>query len=256
VTAPIEAEVPVVPPTAAIGIDIDAAAQLLARRPAARPILHRLDVAAKRALDISVSLVLLILLVPLVVALALAIKLDSPGPAFFRCERVGRRGRKLMMLKFRKMRDGARGVPLTLDDDPRFTRIGAWLARLKLDEIPQLWHVLRGEMSLVGPRPETARFANCFPEEYERIVEARPGIVGLSQVAYVDESRLLDHVDPVRHYIDEILPQKVEMDLLYVERRTVWLDVRILFWTAVTLFLRLPVAVDRSTGRMNLRREV
>jgi lipopolysaccharide/colanic/teichoic acid biosynthesis glycosyltransferase len=217
----------------------------------------RLSAAAKRCLDVLVSAVLLLVLVPLVVVLAIAIKLDSRGPTFFRCERVGYRGRRLMMLKFRKMREGAAGGPLTLAGDARFTRIGALLARLKLDELPQLWHVLRGDMSLVGPRPECGRFVDCYPHEYERILATRPGLVGLSQLAFIDESRILDQKDPVGNYIEYILPQKVEMDLWYVQRRSLRLDLRILVWASVAVPLRLSVAVDRATGRMSLsRREV
>jgi lipopolysaccharide/colanic/teichoic acid biosynthesis glycosyltransferase len=214
----------------------------------------RLDRAAKRALDVAVSVAVLLILVPVIVVLAIAIKLDSRGPAFFRCERRGYWGARLMMLKFRKMRDGVTGAPLTLAHDNRFTRIGAWLARRKLDELPQLWHVLRGEMSLVGPRPESARFVDCFPHEYERILRTRPGIVGLSQLVFFDEGQMLDVCDPVRHYVDEILPKKVEMDLWYVERRTVWLDLRILGWTALALTFRRPVAVDCATSRIGWKK--
>jgi lipopolysaccharide/colanic/teichoic acid biosynthesis glycosyltransferase len=223
-----------------------------ARLPYAPEWIARLDRGAKRALDIVVAVVLLVVFMPLIVLLAIAIKLDSRGPTFFRCERMGYRGARLMMLKFRKMREGATGVPLTLSDDNRFTRIGSWLARRKLDELPQLWHVLRGHMSLVGPRPECARFTECFPHEYQRILSIRPGVIGLSQLVFLDEGRMLNADDPVGHYIEEILPQKVEMDLWYLERRSLSLDLRILGWTALALVLRRPIAVDCSTGRMRV----
>jgi lipopolysaccharide/colanic/teichoic acid biosynthesis glycosyltransferase len=239
---------PLPAPQPALVAALDGGAQLVTNPRARRA--HRLDIVAKRALDIVLALLLLVMLVPLVALLAIVIQLDSRGPTFFRCERVGYRGRRLMMLKFRKMRDGAAGWPLTLENDPRFTRIGASLSRLKLDEIPQLWHVLRGEMSLVGPRPESSRFVDCYPHEYERILSTRPGIVGLSQLAFVDESRILDDRDPVRHYIEEILPHKVELDLLYVERHSVWFDLRILLWSTVAVLLRRPVLVDPATGRV------
>jgi lipopolysaccharide/colanic/teichoic acid biosynthesis glycosyltransferase len=217
-------------------------------------VLHAADAGAKRLLDIVVSSLLLLLLLPLIVMVAVLIRLDSPGPAFFRCERVGHRRNRLAMLKFRKMHDRATGAALTLADDDRFTRLGMWLSRLKLDELPQLWHVLRGEMSLVGPRPESHDFVGHFDREYDLILEAKPGIVGLSQLAFAEEGRILDPADPVNHYLHQILPQKVTLDRLYASRRSVWLDLQILFWTVPAVMLRRQIAVHRATGRMNRRR--
>jgi lipopolysaccharide/colanic/teichoic acid biosynthesis glycosyltransferase len=210
--------------------------------------------AVKRSIDFTTAAVALVLLVPAIAVIAVLIKLDSRGPVFYRASRVGRRGRQLRMLKFRKMRDGATGRPLTTDDDDRFTRIGVWLARLKLDEIPQLWHVLRGEMSLIGPRPEHPDFVACFPEEYERILQVCPGITGFSQIAFAEESSILADNDPLGHYVSAILPQKIGMDLMYAERRHLRDDVRTVLWTSAAVLLRRPVAVHRKTGRMNLRR--
>jgi lipopolysaccharide/colanic/teichoic acid biosynthesis glycosyltransferase len=212
------------------------------------------NAATIRAFDMVVAGVLLLLLLPVIVVVALLVRLDSPGPAFFRCRRVGYRGRDLMMLKFRKMHDDARGTALTMDDDQRFTRIGIYLSKFKLDEIPQLWHVLRGQMSLVGPRPEDPGFAAHHPDEFERIAETRPGIIGLSQIAFIEESRILSDEEPLQHYLEQILPQKVKLDLLYVERRSVWFNVRILFWGTIAVITRRNVAVHRASGRMNLRR--
>jgi lipopolysaccharide/colanic/teichoic acid biosynthesis glycosyltransferase len=210
--------------------------------------------ALKRSMDIVLSAVLLLLLLPIIACIALLVRLDSPGPMFFRCDRVGRGGRRLRMLKFRKMHDGARGVPLTITDDQRFTRIGQSLAKYKLDELPQFWHVLRGEMSLVGPRPESDTFVARFPREYDRILQARPGIFGLSQLAFADESRILDRQDPAGDYVKRILPQKMRMDCFYLDHQGIVLDVRILWWSAVTVVLRRPVAVHRETGKVNFRR--
>ena len=208
----------------------------------------------KRTTDVAVSASVLMALLPLIELVSVLIRLDSPGPVFFRCDRVGRARRPLRMLKFRKMRDGATGLPLTLSDDERFTRMGRWLAKYKLDEIPQFWHVLRGEMSLVGPRPESEVFVECFARDYDRILEARPGIVGLSQLAFAEESRILDPVDRTADYIERILPQKVAMDRLYVENQSFALDMRIVFWSAVAVLLQRPVAVHRETGRLTMRR--
>jgi lipopolysaccharide/colanic/teichoic acid biosynthesis glycosyltransferase len=223
--------------------------------PLASP-LHRarLDAAAKRAFDIATSALMLLALVPLILIVALLVKLDSPGPAFFKVDRIGRRGRQLRMLKFRKMHDDAAGIALTTHEDDRLTRIGALLARSKLDELPQLWHVLRGDMSLVGPRPETLDFVAHHRFEYDEILSVRPGLVGFSQIAFLMEGRILDEQDPLTHYVSAILPQKVTLDLMYARERTVLMDLKILTWSLVAVLGRRQVAVNRQTGRMNLRR--
>ncbi len=212
------------------------------------------DRAAKRTLDVLVAGGLLLILVPLIALASILIVVDSPGGAFFRCERAGFRGRRLRMLKFRKMREGASGRALTMDDDDRFTRIGPWLAKFKLDEVPQLWHVIRGEMSLVGPRPEDPSFVERHGSAYDHILSVRPGITGLSQLAFAEESRILDDDDPLGHYVDRLLPQKVNLDRLYASQRTLLLDIKILTWTVAAVILRRQVAVHRGTGRMNLRK--
>ena len=210
--------------------------------------------ASKRGLDVIASGVLLVALLPALLLIAVLIRLDSPGPSFFRCERVGYRGRPLRMLKFRKMVCDAAGAPLTKADDERFTRIGRWLARYKLDELPQLWHVFLGAMSLVGPRPESPEFTRRYADSYYgEILTVKPGMVGLSQLAFADESRVLDQDEPIRHYVEEILPQKVRLDRMYAARMSVWLDLRILFWAFVTVVLRQPVAVHRELALMTLR---
>ena len=186
-----------------------------------------LDAAAKRVLDVLVGALALLLLAPFLALLALLIRLDSPGPVFYRSPRVGHRGRDLRMLKFRKMHDGATGIALTLENDDRFTRIGRWLAGSKLDELPQLWHLVTGEMSLVGPRPETAGFVAHQRSGYEQILTVRPGILGWSQLAFAEEGRILDASDPLGHYLSEILPQKVALDVMYARRRTLLIDLKI-----------------------------
>jgi len=214
----------------------------------------RLNDAAIRFLDIVVSATLLVLLSPVILIAAIVIRFDSPGPALFRVNRIGFRGAPLRMLKFRKMHDGASGSNLTMDDDHRFTRVGRSLAKLKIDEIPQLWNVLKGDMSLVGPRPEDRQFVELHEDVYAIILAVRPGITGLSQIAFAEESRILDDDDPLNHYVDRILPQKVLLDEMYAENRTLWLNLRILFWTTAAVIMRRQVAVHRNTGEMNLRR--
>lgn len=208
----------------------------------------------KRVLDVLVATIVLVAILPLIGLVALAIVVDSPGPVFFRVSRVGHRGRPLRMLKFRKMHVHADGGPLTADDDPRLTRVGAVLARTRLDELPQLWHVLRGRMSLIGPRPEDPSFVALRPDDYDAILRVRPGISGLSQLAFADERRLLGEHDPMRYYVERILPQKCALDRLYATRASVRVDVRIAAWTLVAVGLGLPVAVHRSTGAISLRR--
>jgi lipopolysaccharide/colanic/teichoic acid biosynthesis glycosyltransferase len=213
-----------------------------------------LSAAAIRIFDVVVAASLLLVLLPLMVLTAIAVRVESRGPVFFRCERVGYRGRDLRLLKFRKMHACARGVPLTTDKDSRLTRIGGLLARLRIDEIPQLLQVLRGRMSLVGPRPEAPEFVGLHPRDYEEILSVRPGITGLSQIAFCDERRILDPDDPVAHYVSRILPQKVALDRLYADRRSLGFNLRILSWTAVAMLTRCEVAVDRDTGKMNFRK--
>lgn len=212
-----------------------------------------LDAAARRTLDIAVSGILLLLTAPIALVAMILIKLDSPGPVFYRARRVGYHGRELRMLKFRKMSDGAAGPKLTSGEDHRLTRVGVWLTRLKIDEIPQLWHVLRGEMSLVGPRPEDPEFVEMMRHEYDIILQVRPGVTGFSQIAFAEESNILDPDDPLAHYVDRLFPQKLAMDKMYATELSVWLNVRVLFWTAAAVLLRRNVAVNRETGRMNLR---
>ena len=212
------------------------------------------DVAATRLLDITLAVVLSVISLPVGLLVALAIKLDSPGPVFFRCPRVGSGGRPFGMLKFRKMYDGARGPGLTATEDDRFTRVGRVLARSKLDELPQLWNVLRGQMSLVGPRPEDPSFVATRPEDFALVLSVRPGITGLSQLAFANESAILDPDDRVTDYLDRILPQKMGLDALYACRRSLAMDIRILSWTVVAVILRRDVAVHRGSGRTTLRR--
>src|SRR5262245_62042753 len=152
---------------------------------AARPLPSEVArAAAKRAIDIVGAGLALVLLAPLFLLIAVLITVDSPGPVFFRAERIGYRGRRLRMLKFRKMHPDATGGRLTVPHGARLARVGAWLVRAKLDELPRLWHVLRGEMGLVGPRPESPDFVARFDAEYEQIIHVRPGMTGFTQLAF------------------------------------------------------------------------
>ena len=195
--------------------------------------------AAKRGLDIVLSLTVLPVVVPVLALAALWIKLDSPGPVLYRQERVGRHGRLFRIHKLRTMRvHGDRGPPLTQAGDARITRAGRWLRRRRVDELPQLWDVLKGDMSLVGPRPEVPRYMACYPEEARRrILSVRPGITERAALELRDEDRLLaSAADPERVYIEQILPLKQRYALDYVAHHSLWSDLRILWATLGVLW--------------------
>jgi lipopolysaccharide/colanic/teichoic acid biosynthesis glycosyltransferase len=208
----------------------------------------------KRSIDVVLAAMMLLATLPLLIAIAIAIKVDSRGPIFHRVRRVGYRGRPFHMLKFRKMYADARGAPLTAAADPRLTRVGILLTRTRLDELPQLWDVLRGRMSIVGPRPEDPLFVALHPEHYDAIHTVRPGITGITQLAFAEETRILDAEDPIGDYTARILPAKVRLDVLYARQSRLRLDLSVLVWTVAAMLMHRPVAVHRSTGRMNVRR--
>jgi lipopolysaccharide/colanic/teichoic acid biosynthesis glycosyltransferase len=197
---------------------------------------------------------LIVVLLPLIVVLGLAIRIDSRGPVFIRLRRVGRHGREFGMWKFRKMRVDATGPPLTSPDDDRFTRLGRVLAKYKLDEIPQLWNVLRGQMSVVGPRPEEPAFVELQKQAYSDICKVKPGITGLSQLTFARESEILDPENRVIDYVERVLPQKVRLDQMYAERRSARMDLRIVLGTIFVTVFRGQIAVHRGSGRLTVRR--
>ena len=184
----------------------------------------------KRLFDLLGATVALLLLAPLLLVVAAAIKLDSPGPVFFRQQRVGRGGVPFRIHKFRTMRDGALGLQLTVGDDPRITRVGRWLRRSRVDELPQFIDVLQGTMSLVGPRPEVPRYVEHYPPALrERVLSVRPGITDPVSLAYADEGeRLARAADPEREYVEVLLPRKLQAAAAYAERATLWTDLGVL----------------------------
>ncbi|MGZ5236276.1 MAG: sugar transferase [Caldimonas sp.] len=209
----------------------------------------------KRALDFVAALFGLVLLAPLFAVIAAAIKLESPGPVFFRQERVGRHGRPFRIFKFRTMAAapaGHGGPQVTAAGDSRITRVGAWLRRFKVDELAQLIDVLRGTMSLVGPRPEVPRYVEHYPPEWrERLLSVRPGITDFASVRYRDEGELLAAADdPEREYLEVVLPAKLQYALDYVDNPTLGTDLRVLGLTLRTVFVpSLPS--PRSLFAMN-----
>jgi lipopolysaccharide/colanic/teichoic acid biosynthesis glycosyltransferase len=192
----------------------------------------------KRAFDVSCAAVGLVLSSPFVLAGAIAVKLDSPGPAFYKGSRVGRGGRPFRMLKLRSMISGADGPSVTVASDPRVTRVGRWLRRSKLDELPQLVNVLRGEMSLVGPRPEHADYVKLYSPEQRRVLSMRPGITGPAVLAFVDEEAMLSGAHAETIYEREVMPRKLALDLDYVDRHSFGGDLRILGRTAALVVKR------------------
>ena len=196
----------------------------------------------KRAFDFVVSLVALILLVPVLAIIALAVKVDSPGPVFYRQLRVRRGGQLFRLLKFRTMVvDADRLAPnVSATGDPRVTRVGRFLRRSYLDELPQLVNVLRGDMSLVGPRPETPEFVELYTPEERRVLRVRPGLIGPSTLAFMDEAELLaEAADPVSYYRSTVLHDRVRADLGYLTRRSLAYDIRLLVVQALAILRRL-----------------
>jgi lipopolysaccharide/colanic/teichoic acid biosynthesis glycosyltransferase len=190
--------------------------------------------------DVLGALVALVLLSPVLLLTALAVKLDSPGPVFFRQERVGRHGRPFRIHKFRTMAAGAPGPQITVGADPRITRLGGVLRHYRLDELPQFIDVLRGDMSLVGPRPEVPRYVALYPEHMKRrVLAVRPGITDPASLEFVDEGTLLAQAaDPEREYVEVILPRKLQRAAEYAARATLWSDLQVIGRTLRALLTR------------------
>ena len=189
----------------------------------------------KRLFDLFLAALGLLLLAPVLLAVALWVVWDSPGPAFFRQQRVGRAGRLFHIVKFRTMHPRAEtaGPPLTVGADGRITRAGHWLRRTKIDELPQLFNVLLGHMSLVGPRPEVPRYVALYPAGLrEKVLSVRPGITDFASIEYRDESTLLARsTDPERTYREVVLPAKLALQARYVDEAGVLTDLRLILRT-------------------------
>lgn len=203
----------------------------------------------KRTFDCAAALLGIILLFPLLLLVAVAIKFDSPGPVFFMQERIGRRFRPFRILKFRTMLHGAEqmGSQITLRQDPRVTRVGSILRATKVDELPQLINILKGDMSVVGPRPEVGRYVEALREEYAEVLEVRPGLTDLASLKYVDEEAMLKPTENWNeHYTNVILPDKIRLAKEYVAQASFALD--------LTLIVRTLVGIVRNVGGGAIRR--
>lgn len=194
---------------------------------------------AKRLFDWLASTFGLLALAPVLLLLAVWIKLDSQGPVFFRQERVGRGGKLFRIHKFRTMVTDAerRGLQITVGADARVTRVGQWLRKYKLDELPQLLDVWLGQMSLVGPRPEVPRYVACYPADVRDVVlSVRPGITDRASIEFKDENEILGRApDPHLAYVNEVLPIKLRYYVDYVAQRSFWSDVGIILMTVRAL---------------------
>jgi lipopolysaccharide/colanic/teichoic acid biosynthesis glycosyltransferase len=200
----------------------------------------------KRLFDIVISATGLALSAVPFAVIALAIKISSPGTVFYRQKRMGRGGRPFFLYKFRSMANTERGAQVTVDGDPRITAVGRVLRRWKLDELPQLYNILRGDMSVVGPRPEVERFVQSYTAEQRLVLEQTPGLAGLAQLVYPHEADLLRGCDdPEEAYMRYLLPKKIAVDLQYEQNRTFWSDMRLLGELAL-LVLGKSYRTDRN----------
>lgn len=193
----------------------------------------------KRLFDLVFSALALILLSPLMLALGIWIKVDSEGPVFYRGERVGKDGKPFHMYKFRTMvlKADRMGPAITHRNDPRITKVGGFLRRTKLDELPQMINVLKGEMSLVGPRPEDPSYVAHYDDTQRQVLSVKPGVTGPTQLRYRDEASMLEGAGADEDYLTRIMPDKLKLDLHYIRNRSLVSDIKILWRTATTLLL-------------------
>ena len=209
--------------------NMDIAAVLAKRRP---------QLALKRLMDVVISGCALLVLWPLLLLIALAIKLDDPGPVFYRQVRVGKGGKEFRIFKFRTMVVDAdrKGLQITVGRDSRITRVGAFLRKTKLDELAQLLNVFAGEMSFVGPRPEVPKYVDLYTPYQRQVLLVRPGITDYASIAYRNENDLLEGAqDPERMYIDEIMPAKIELNMKDLHEISPLADIRLILSTVVAV---------------------
>jgi lipopolysaccharide/colanic/teichoic acid biosynthesis glycosyltransferase len=189
-----------------------------------------------RLMDFTAALVLLLLTWPLLLALAVVVWAGSGRPVLFRSERVGLRGRRFMLYKFRSMiRTPSPGPSITRRTDPRVTAVGRWLRRTKLDELPQLFNIARGDMAFVGPRPEVPDWVARYTPEQRQVLSVRPGLTSVASLQFRDEEERLSGPDWEEQYGNVILPSKIRMELDYLAGRTLWRDLGVIVQTVVSL---------------------
>ena len=192
----------------------------------------------KRLFDILLSLVVLVIGLPFALIIALLIVADSKGRVFYRQSRVGRNNIDFQLYKFRTMCTGAdKGSLITVGgDDVRITKVGRFLRKFKIDEFPQFLNILKGEMSIVGPRPEVRKYVDMYTPEQMRVLSVRPGLTDYASIRYVNENELLaTSTDPERTYIEEIMPDKLNLNLKYIDEQSIWVDLKIMMRTLVAI---------------------
>lgn len=207
----------------------------------ALPAAGQVDEFARRLFNLAAATGGLLVLSPLLLLTAFAVMIDSPGPALFRQRRVGRGGRLFDILKFRSMSTAAEslGGQLTVGDDPRITRVGRYLRAWKVDELPQLLNVVKGDMDLVGPRPEVPRYVALYTPAQRRVLAVRPGITDPASVEFRNESELMaGRQDAEDYYVQTIMPRKLALNLAYLERRSLASDLRVIFTTLAAVVKR------------------
>lgn len=194
----------------------------------------------KRSSDFILALVGLLLFSPFFFLLAILIKLDSKGPVFYKQCRVGKNNHDFTILKFRTMKMESEQLGLlTIGEDPRVTKIGRWMRALKIDEMPQLINVLKGEMSMVGPRPEVRKYVSLYSDRQKKVLEVRPGLTDLASLHYINENEILAQShNPEKTYIEEIMPHKLELNIEYIDNHSFVLDLKIIFKTIQKILKR------------------
>ena len=198
--------------------------------------MNKLNQIVKRIFDFLVSLIGIIILSPIFVIVSIAIKLDSRGEVLFLQKRVGRYGKEFNIYKFRTMVTNAEkiGKQITVGKDSRITRVGAFLRKFKIDELPQLFNVLKGDMSLVGPRPEVPKYVALYNEEQRHVLDVRPGITDMASLRYKDENDILGKVDnPEEYYINIIMRDKLNLNLEYIEKSNLFFDIYLIIKTII-----------------------
>lgn len=193
----------------------------------------------KRLFDIVASLIGIIIISWVLIIVSIAIKIDSKGPILFLQKRVGRYGKPFYIYKFRTMVTDAEklGKQITVGKDNRITKVGAFLRKYKIDELPQLFNVLKGDMSLVGPRPEVPRYVELYSDEEKHVLDVRPGITDLASLRYKDENDILGKVEnPEEYYINVIMKDKLKLNLEYIEKNNLLFDINLIIKTVIGCF--------------------
>ena len=192
----------------------------------------------KRFFDITSSVAVLLILSPVLILIALVISIDSKGGAFYKQERIGKNNKPFKLLKFRSMRRSSdRGSKITIGKDPRITKIGAFIRQYKIDELPQLINIVKGDMSVVGPRPEVKQYVNLYSDEQLKVLAVKPGLTDFASIAYFNEQELLGKAeDPHEMYVETIMPQKLKLNLEYIEKKNFKTDLLIIVRTIGRIF--------------------